>query len=603
VAVGQPGIIVLGMHRSGTSVVAELVQRWGAYGREEALVQGDVWNERGYWEYGPLVDFNEALLRAVNSSWHIPPSDSDRPLLASLAQDAGFRERALRLLEDMQAGGRPWFWKDPRLPVLLPFWKQIWEDVVYVVPVRDPIDIALSLQRRDRLSVSLSLLVWQRYMSEILLDRDALGAALFLSYEKLLADGIRECTRLSRFLEERLAIQSPGTAQPGEVMAEAVVPELCRNRATVGFAQSPIATPVQKALYRTLESLANGSPVDPAATAALEPHWREHLLAARASQSKPKPKDYCEVYWRDSNSDYVNWRSRSAPIEEQRGSQSLRIALPPLQGEGASSLRIDLSQRAGFARVAAIAVQDTPGNVVWAWDGRPETIQDLSPYQITVCERQPKDGGCMLQLDGDDPWIEVGLGASQSAALMKGATVVVECEYIRPVEYLLQERAQMAAELRESSARLDGLSMTFRSEQADAAASLAGTEGRVTNLAASLAGTEGRVTNLAASLAGTEERVTNLAASLAGTEERVTNLAASLAGTEERVANLAASLAGTEQRIANLAASLAGTEERVAKAEVKQQAILQSKTWRLLKAGGGLILRVTGVFARNNDRH
>jgi chromosome segregation ATPase len=181
----------------------------------------------------------------------------------------------------------------------------------------------------------------------------------------------------------------------------------------------------------------------------------------------------------------------------------------------------------------------------------------------------------MLQLDGDDPWIEVGLGASQSAALMKGATVVVECEYIRPVEYLLQERAQMAAELRESSARLDGLSMTFRSEQADAAASLA----------------------------GTEERVTNLAASLAGTEERVTNLAASLAGTEERVANLAASLAGTEQRIANLAASLAGTEERVAKAEVKQQAILQSKTWRLLKAGGGLILRVTGVFARNNDRH
>jgi hypothetical protein len=211
----------------------------------------------------------------------------------------------------------------------------------------------------------------------------------------------------------------------------------------------------------------------------------------------------------------------------------LRIALPPLQGEGASSLRIDLSQRAGFARVAAIAVQDTPGNVVWAWDGRPETIQDLSPYQITVCERQPKDGGCMLQLDGDDPWIEVGLGASQSAALMKGATVVVECEYIRPVEYLLQERAQMAAELRESSARLDGLSMTFRSEQADAAASLAGTEGRVTNLAA----------------------------------------------------------------------SLAGTEERVAKAEVKQQAILQSKTWRLLKAGGGLILRVTGVFARNNDRH
>jgi len=696
--VSQPGIIVLGMHRSGTSVVAELLQRWGAYGKEEALIQGDIWNENGYWEYGPLVDFNEELLRAVSSSWHTPPADSDRPLLTALAQDAGYRGRALRLLEDMQAGGRPWFWKDPRLPVLLPFWKRVWGDVVFVVPVRDPVDIALSLQRRDRFSVSRSLLVWQRYMSEILLDQDAPGAALFLSYDKLLADAIGECARLCRFLEERLAIQTPDPAQRAQAMAEAVVPELRRNRTPIGFAQSPIATPAQKALYGMLEGLASGSPVELAATAGPEPHWREHLLAENAAQPRPKPRDSCEVYWRDSNSPYVNWRSRSVPIQEQRGPQSLRIALPPMQGEGASSLRIDLSQRTGFAMIDEIAVEDTLGSVVWAWDGRLESMQNLSQHQIRFCERQPRDRGCMLQLDGDDPWLEVVLDAVQSAALAKGATVTVEAEYIPAVEHLVQENARIVAELRESSARLDGLSTALRSEQAHMAASQAGIEGRAANLAASLngigelvaslaasqGGFEGRVANLAASLNGVEARIASLAASQAGIEARIANLAASLsgigelvgslaasqagiegrvanlaaslneigelvagsaasqtgieervislaaslsgvearsaslaasqAGIEGRVANLAASLSGIgelvgslaasqggiEGRIANLAASQAGIAEHITKAEEAERAILQSRTWRLLTAGGRLLLRITGAFTRKD---
>jgi hypothetical protein len=628
------------MHRSGTSVAAELLQRWGAYGKEEALIRRDIWNERGYWEYAPLVEFNEDLLRAVNSSWHIPPGDSGRPLLAALAQDAWFRERALRLLEEMQAAGLPWFWKDPRLSILLPFWKQVWGNVLYVVPVRDPIDIALSLQRRDGFSVSRSLLVWQRYMSEILLDRDAPRAALFLSYERLLADGIGECARLTRFLEERLAIQSPDPAQRAEVMAGAIVPELRKNQTPVGFAQSPIATPAQKALYGMLEGLASGSPQELAAPAGPEPHWREHLIAESAVQAKPEPKDNCEVYWRNSNSAFAAWRSRSVPIQEQRGPQSLRIALPPLPGEGASSLRIDLSQRAGFAKITEIAVEDTLGSVVWTWDGRLESIQNLSPHQIRLCARQPKDRGCMLQLDGDDPWLEVVLDASQSGALVRGATVVIECEYIPSLEYLLQEDTQMAAELRESSVRLEGLGTALRSERAPVAARVAeieqrvtslaasqvgieervttlaasqlgieqrvtslaasqvGIEERVTSLAASQAGIEERVTSLAASQAGIEERVTSLAASQAGIEERVTSLAASQAGIEERVTSLAASQAGIEQRVTTLAASQVGIEQRVTKAEETEQAILQSRTWRLLTAGGGLLLRVTGAFAR-----
>jgi hypothetical protein len=51
-------IIVLGVERSGTSVVAEMVCRWGAYsGEDEKLRKGDEHNIQGYWEYTPIWDF------------------------------------------------------------------------------------------------------------------------------------------------------------------------------------------------------------------------------------------------------------------------------------------------------------------------------------------------------------------------------------------------------------------------------------------------------------------------------------------------------------------------------------------------------------------
>ena len=50
-------IIVLGVERSGTSVVAEMLHRWGAYaGPPEKLHKADAHAPRGYWEFLPLWD-------------------------------------------------------------------------------------------------------------------------------------------------------------------------------------------------------------------------------------------------------------------------------------------------------------------------------------------------------------------------------------------------------------------------------------------------------------------------------------------------------------------------------------------------------------------
>ena len=69
----SPPIIVLGAERSGTSVVSEMVHRWGAYaGPSEKLHKADAHAPRGYWEFLPLefLNIQEALLKTYRELEH-----------------------------------------------------------------------------------------------------------------------------------------------------------------------------------------------------------------------------------------------------------------------------------------------------------------------------------------------------------------------------------------------------------------------------------------------------------------------------------------------------------------------------------------------------
>ena len=130
-------IIVLGVERSGTSVVAEMVHRWGAYaGPSEKLHKADVHAPRGYWEFLPLWDLLAELgdFDAGATWW-----DRDfQQQIEKKAADPASRKKAIELMAEMSKGG-PWFWKDPALSHFLPFWKRIWTDAIYIITVRNPL--------------------------------------------------------------------------------------------------------------------------------------------------------------------------------------------------------------------------------------------------------------------------------------------------------------------------------------------------------------------------------------------------------------------------------------------------------------------------------
>lgn len=276
------GIIVLGAPRSGTSLVTELIYRWGAYaGAPQDLLAADERNPRGFWEYLRLKEFDSQLLASVGASVRVPPQDG--ALLAARARQDEYRQPALSLLAGMQGRADAWVWKDPRLTMLLPFWQQLWGQVLYVVTVRQPPDIARSQEKISRsqapvqFPLSAFYLYWQHLMLSVLGATADAPHKLFLSYEALLRDPQQGVARLCAALDEYAGL-SGGAEQRQTAMLEAVNQRLHRNRSETPFAQEPLATREQKRLYSyLLDKIADPDlPFDPE-DFPIFPGWHEYL--------------------------------------------------------------------------------------------------------------------------------------------------------------------------------------------------------------------------------------------------------------------------------------------------------------------------------------
>jgi hypothetical protein len=275
---GQP-IIILGVQRSGTSLFGDLVHRWGAYGGDVGeLTRGNIGNPRGYFEYRPMQHFLATQLGL--DFW--TPSYPQR--LRERAEDPECREKALELVAGMSAQGSAWFWKEPLLSVTLPFWKQIWGDAVYVIPVRDPYDSATSWQKfsipqevRSRVSIVFAnLLQWHYSMQCILEEMADVPHKLFLSYEAMVSAPQEHCGTLCRFLDQHCGT-SPAAEGRLERMLAAIDPKLKRNSSATPFSDRPEATNAQKALYQFLLRRIDDPDLEfDAAAYPIYPGWREY---------------------------------------------------------------------------------------------------------------------------------------------------------------------------------------------------------------------------------------------------------------------------------------------------------------------------------------
>jgi len=160
-------ICITGMHRSGTSMVARLLNLCGLYlGPQEKMMPPKPDNPKGFWENIDFAALNESILLHLGGRWNSPPPvirdgwELD-PMLIPLSNTA--RDMA-REFTDHES----WGWKDPRTSLTLPFWNHLLPNLKLVICLRNPLAVAHSLQKRNQFSEFHGIGLWQTYNQSLL---------------------------------------------------------------------------------------------------------------------------------------------------------------------------------------------------------------------------------------------------------------------------------------------------------------------------------------------------------------------------------------------------------------------------------------------------
>jgi len=165
-------VCVLGMHRSGTSMLCEILQGLGVcFGEEELLYQGDEYNKDGYFEIKEIRLIYDKLFSEMHSSWR-----STAPVNGEFFEGeradyyAGWVADSIG--KSIKEERRMWGFKEPSTSVLLPLAKRVFSCLgrrpVYVVMVRNPMEAATSLKRREGMEEGQALRLYMKYYISIL---------------------------------------------------------------------------------------------------------------------------------------------------------------------------------------------------------------------------------------------------------------------------------------------------------------------------------------------------------------------------------------------------------------------------------------------------
>lgn len=165
---------ILGMHRSGTSLVAQLLEQAGLY-LGPRLMEGNVSNLVGHFETWDAVEINDELLARSGGDWAHPPAElSDSA--ASVPRIEGF----LAELTQRPVAG----WKDPRTVLTWPAWQPRLGRYRVVACLRHPLRVAHSLAARDDRPLDEGLALWREYNERLLALTDREAEVLWFDFDQ-----------------------------------------------------------------------------------------------------------------------------------------------------------------------------------------------------------------------------------------------------------------------------------------------------------------------------------------------------------------------------------------------------------------------------------
>lgn len=221
-------ILVLGMHRSGTSATTRVINLLGADLSSNLMPAAKGNNEKGFWESADASLLNDEILANACSNWR-DWRIFNPDWIRSPAKQA-FKVRALEILEQDFAESSLFVLKDSRICRLLPFWLDVVREFdtepKCVLPIRNPFEIADSLRKRNGFSPPKSHVLWLRYVLDAEYESRGLERT-FVTYEGLINDWRRTVAKLS----DELNITWPRRSATAEVEIDSFLDRRLRHHA------------------------------------------------------------------------------------------------------------------------------------------------------------------------------------------------------------------------------------------------------------------------------------------------------------------------------------------------------------------------------------
>lgn len=202
-------IFVLGMHRSGTSVVTKLLELMGAYvGDTTELLPPSPDNPKGFFERRDALAVNQGIFKLHGCNWYqVERYDSPCPPLPDEIK------QRMSMIVSRLSQHPVWALKDPRLCFTLPDWLPHTHAPTIVTVSRHPAEIAQSLALRNNILFQDGLLLWQRYIEHAIANTQGLRVVK-CDYAAIIQNPVAEAEKLfTQLVQHHPDIHAPSTAE------------------------------------------------------------------------------------------------------------------------------------------------------------------------------------------------------------------------------------------------------------------------------------------------------------------------------------------------------------------------------------------------------
>lgn len=191
-------IVVLGMHRSGTSAITRGLKVMGVELGERLMQPFEGINNKGFWEDIDIYSLNVEMLLILESNWHYLSLINKNNII--ILKQKGYFERAVDLILQKTNIYPTFGIKDPRITKLLLFWKEVFEycniEINYIIATRNPISVAKSLEKRDGFDIEKSLYLWLGHViNSFSLTTES--NRIIINYDNLIQDPKEELEKIA----------------------------------------------------------------------------------------------------------------------------------------------------------------------------------------------------------------------------------------------------------------------------------------------------------------------------------------------------------------------------------------------------------------------